>query len=339
MTTTTASPDSAGATGVLLLNLGGPDRPEDIRPFLVNLFSDRRIIRLGPALMQPLIARLIARRRAPKSAANYARMSGWHGGSPQLTRTKEQARTLEARLTELAPDKGPFLVRPCMRYWHPFAREVLAELSAHPQGLRRLIVLPLYPQYSVATTGSSVADLERALATLSPMLPLRVIRSWPDQPDYIAALEERVQEALAQFPHADAGTAGATRLLYSAHSLPKKFVDEGDPYVDDLKKTIAALEARTGVQGHLCYQSRSGPVEWLAPSTPEAIRQAAAEGARNLVVLPISFVSDHIETLVELDMDYRALAEGLGMRYVVTRPLNDDTRFIEGLAKLVSAAL
>lgn len=318
--------DTSQSTGVLLLNLGGPERAADIEPFLVNLFSDRQIIRLGPAFLQPLIARLIARRRAPKSTANYARM-GFGGGSPLLERTRAQARALEARLAE----RGHFVVRPCMRYWRPFAREALAELAA--AGVTRCIALTLYPHYSVATTGSSVSDLEAVARELRPAMPLTVIRAWPDQPDYIAALAERVREGLAAFPAGE-----EVRLLYSAHSLPKKFVDEGDPYVEDLKKTIAALEAQTGHPGSLCYQSRSGPVEWLSPSTPEAIRQVAAEGAKNLLVLPISFVSDHIETLVELDMDYRALAEGLGLSYAVTRALNDDARFIEGLAKLVSAA-
>ena len=316
-------------TGVLLLNLGGPEKPEDIRPFLLNLFSDRQIIRLGPALLQPLIARLIAHRRAPKSAANYARIGG---GSPILARTRQQAAALEALLAQ----QGPYLVRPCMRYWHPFAEEVLDELAS--QGVNRLIALPLYPHFSIATTGSSLCDLEKQLQRKQLDLPLSVIRAWPDQPEYVAALAERVQEALAAF--ADSGPTGATsktRLLYSAHSLPKRFVEEGDPYVEDLHRSIAALEKLTGQPGQLCYQSRSGPVEWLAPSTVESIRQAAAEGVNNLILLPLSFVSDHVETLVELDMDCRALAESLGMRCIVTRALNDDPRFICGLASLVLA--
>ena len=309
-------------TGVLLLNLGGPQQGADIKPFLVNLFSDRQIIRLGPALLQPLIARFIARRRAPKSMANYARIGG---GSPILKRTREQAQALEQRLSSA----GDFLVRPCMLYWHPFAPEVLAELQA--AGVERCLALPLYPHYSIATTGSSLTDLERSLAAY-PGLSCKVIRYWPEQPEYITALARRVREGLAFFQD------GETRLLYSAHSLPQRFIDEGDPYVEDLKKTIAALEQQTGKIGELCYQSRSGPVAWLGPSTPETIRRCAAEGARNLLILPLSFVSDHVETLVEIDMDYRALAEGLGMRFRSTSPLNDDPLFIAGLAKLVLEA-
>ena len=313
-------------TGVLLLNLGGPEKPEDIKPFLLNLFSDRQIIRLGPALLQPLIARLIAHRRAPKSAANYARIGG---GSPILVRTRQQAAALEALLA----GQGSYLVRPCMRYWHPFADEVLDELVA--LGVDRLIALPLYPHFSIATTGSSLCDLEKQIQRKQSGLPLSVIRAWPDQPEYVAALAVRVQEALAAF--ADSGATGKTRLLYSAHSLPKRFVEEGDPYVEYLRSTIAALEKLTGIPGQLCYQSRSGPVAWLEPSTLESIRKAAAEGINNLILLPLSFVSDHVETLVELDMDCRALAESLGMRCIMTRALNDDPLFVRGLASLVLA--
>ena len=309
-------------TGVLLLNLGGPQQTADIKPFLVNLFSDRQIIRLGPALLQPLIARFIAHRRAPKSMANYARIGG---GSPILTRTREQAKALEKRLAH----KGDFLVRPCMRYWQPFAQEALAELRA--AGVEHCIALPLYPHYSIATTGSSLADLERSMR-LYPPISCSLIRAWPEQPEYIAALAKRVEEGLAFFQNTE------VRLLYSAHSLPQRFIDEGDPYVEDLKKTIAAIEKLTGKKGELCYQSRSGPVAWLGPSTPETIRRCAAEGTQNLLILPLSFVSDHVETLVEIDMDYRDLAEGLGMRFHSTRALNDDPLFIEGLARLVLEA-
>ncbi len=311
-------------TAILLLNLGGPLQPADIKPFLVNLFSDRQIIRLGPRPLQPLIARIIAHRRAPKSMANYARIGG---GSPILQRTWEQAQALEKRLA----GEGDFLVRPCMRYWHPFAREVLLELVE--AGVEQCIALPLYPHYSIATSGSSLTDLQECASAMAQAPACTVIRSWPDQPEYIQALAKRVEEGLALFPGEEA------RLLYSAHSLPQRFIDEGDPYVEELKKTITALEQVTGKAGELCYQSRSGPVDWLGPSTPDSIRRCAAEGARNLLMLPISFVSDHVETLVEIEMDYRELAEGLGMRFACTRALNDDPLFVEGLATLVLDAI
>ena len=311
-------------TAILLLNLGGPLQPADIKPFLVNLFSDRQIIRLGPRPLQPLIARIIAHRRAPKSMANYPRIGG---GSPILQRTWEQAQALEKRLA----GEGDFLVRPCMRYWHPFAREVLLELVE--AGVEQCIALPLYPHYSIATSGSSLTDLQECASAMAQAPACTVIRSWPDQPEYIQALAKRIEEGLALFPGEKA------RLLYSAHSLPQRFIDEGDPYVEELKKTITALEQVTGKAGELCYQSRSGPVDWLGPSTPDSIRRCAAEGARNLLMLPISFVSDHVETLVEIEMDYRELAEGLGMRFACTRALNDDPLFVEGLATLVLDAI
>ena len=306
-------------TGILLLNLGGPQRLEEVRPFLVNLFSDRQIIRLGPPLLQPLIARIIAWRRAPKSMANYRRIGG---GSPILEKTREQARALEAAL---AAD-GDFVARPCMRYWHPFADQVLGEMTA--AGVRELVALPLYPHYSIATTGSSLTDLQRTMARLRLDLPVREIRDWPAAPDYIACLATRIEEGLAGFD------GEPVELLYSAHSLPVQFITEGDPYALHLQQTIRAVETVTGKQGRLCYQSRSGPVEWLGPSTPEVIRETAAGGGKNLLVVPLSFVSDHVETLYEIDIEYRQLAEELGLGFAVTRALNDDPRFIAALRRL-----
>lgn len=307
-------------TGVLLLNLGGPERQEDVRPFLLHLFSDREIIRLGPPFLQKIIARIIAFRRAPKSMANY-RLIG--GGSPIRVKTEEQATALEEALV----GDGWFMVRACMRYWHPFADEVLHELQ--DAGVSRLVALPLYPHYSIATTGSSVNDLKRHLARLGGQLPLQLIESWPIEPAFIACLAQRIQEGLAGFGDQP------VQLLYSAHSLPVQFIDEGDPYVQHLQQTIAAVEAITGVTGRLCYQSRSGPVEWLGPALPEVIEEVAEQGGRNLLVVPISFVSDHVETLYEIDIQYRRLAEGLGLRFAITRALNADAQFIAGLRSLV----
>ncbi len=305
-------------TAVLLLNLGGPEKPQDVGPFLYNLFSDRQIIRLGPALLQKPIARFIAWRRTAKSRRNYMRIGG---SSPINLITRQQARALEEAL---APH-GNIPVRACMRYWHPSAQEVLDMLSF--QQIDRLIALPLYPHYSVATTGSSLADLERA--NRHHGIPLTAVRSWPTENGYIQCLAARIREGLARFRGAPA------QLIYSAHSLPRQFVDEGDPYVEELHQTIGALERVTGLHGELCYQSRSGPVEWLTPSTPDKLAELAARGIRNVLVVPISFVSDHVETLCEIEMDYRDLARGLGMRLEATRGLNDDPTFINALKELV----
>lgn len=306
--------------GVLLLNLGGPGRLEDVRPFLLNLFSDRQIIRLGPAFMQKIIAWFIAYRRAPKSMANYEKIGG---GSPIRAKTEEQARALEEALTAA----GSFIVRPCMRYWHPFASEALEEMRVAQ--VKRLIALPLYPQYSIATTGSSITDLKQQMKRFGMCLPLHVVEAWPQQEAYVDCLASRIREGL------DAFAGEEVELVYSAHSLPVQFIEEGDPYVEHLQQTIKRLEVLTGISGRLCYQSRSGPVEWLGPALPEVIEELAGQGRRNLLVVPISFVSDHVETLYEIDMEYREMAQALGMRFAVTRALNADPRFIEALRSLV----
>jgi ferrochelatase len=313
----------AQKTGVLLLNLGGPEKPEDVRPFLYNLFSDREIIRLGPSLLQKPIAAMIAWKRAPSSAANYRKIGG---GSPIGRITTEQARALEQALA----GDGDFLVRPCMRYWHPFAETVLAEMVK--AGVEELIALPLYPHYSRATSGSSLGDLRRWIRRSGCALPLREISSWPVQEDYITCMAARINEGLACFD-------GPVQVVYSAHSLPRQFIDEGDPYVEEILQTIEAVEARTGCKGELCYQSRSGPVEWLEPSTPDMLQTLAERGCRNILMVPISFVSDHIETLYEIDMLYRGQAEELGMRLESTPGLNSDPTFIQGLRRLVLATL
>jgi ferrochelatase len=309
--------------GVLLLNLGGPEKPEDVRPFLYNLFSDRQIIQLGPVLLQKPIAALIARRRAPKSIANYRKIGG---GSPIGRITGNQA---EALARSLAGD-GNFMVRPCMRYWSPFAEPVLREMIQ--AGVTELICLPLYPHYSKATSGSSLYDIKLQNRKNGFHLPVREIRSWPTEEKYINCLVSRIKEGISLFNE-------PVQVVYSAHSLPKKFIDQGDPYVDELKLTIAAVEQQTGRQGKLCYQSRSGPVEWLEPSTPDMLKQLAGRGCTNILMVPISFVSDHIETLYEIDMLYKEQAEELGMRLESTRGLNDDPQFIDALRNLVLSTL
>ena len=310
--------------GILLLNLGGPGRLEDVRPFLINLFSDRQIIRLGPAFLQKTIARIIAHRRAPKSMANYQRIGG---GSPILKKTEEQARALEQALH----DDGNFVVRPCMRYWHPLAAEALREMATAQ--VKEIITLPLYPHYSIATTGSSMTDLHRTNEQLGLNIPIREIHSWPVEPLYIACLAARIEEGMSHFQ------GEPVQLIYSAHSLPVQFITEGDPYVDDLMASIRAIEQLTGVQGTLGYQSRSGPVAWLGPAMPEVIEKFAAQGCRNMLVVPLSFVSDHVETLFEIDIQYREMAENLGIHFESTRALNADPLFIGALRNLVLSSL
>ncbi|MDW7772717.1 MAG: ferrochelatase [Desulfobulbaceae bacterium] len=311
-------------TGILLLNLGGPESLDDVEEFLYNLFSDRQIIRLGPALLQKPLARLIARRRAPKSRESYRKIGG---GSPIGRITAMQAAALQKRLAA----RGSFKVGVCMRYWKPFAREAVAEMI--DAGVKRIIALPLYPHYSIATTGSSIYDLQRTVRKLDPTLSMVEIRSWPDEKDYINCMARRIREGISRF------NGEPVEIVYSAHSLPKKFIDEGDPYVDEIEVTIKAIEQTTGRQGRLCFQSRSGPVEWLEPSTPDMLAALAEQGCKNILMVPISFVSDHVETLYEIDMLYKETARDLGMRLESTRGLNDDPEFIDALASLVLTGL
>jgi ferrochelatase len=272
--------------------------------------------------MQKFIARRIARKRAPVSMESY-RLIG--GGSPLAKITSEQG----AALAGMLADYGEFRVEMAMRYWPPYVGEVLTKMAA--AGISRLVALTLYPHYSVATTGSSIDDLNRAAARSADNFEIAVVEAWPDQPDYIASLAANIKEGLKQFGDEP------VQLVYSAHSLPVTFIEEGDPYLLHLARTIKAVETVTGVKGCLCFQSRSGPVEWLAPSTPDMMAKLAAEGCKNLLLVPISFVSDHVETLYEIDIQYRELAEGLGLRLERVESLNVQAGFIRGLRELVLA--
>ena len=305
---------------IILLNMGGPEQLDDVAPFLYNLFSDREIIRLGPCFMQKPLAWFISRRRAPKSQKTYALIGG---GSPLTRITLEQ----EAALQEALAGDGNFKVTTAMRYWQPRSKETLARLDLGQ--IHHLIALPLYPHYSRATNGSSINDLKRSLAQLPNPPALHTIDSWPTQPSYIEALSNKILAGAQQF------TGEPFQVVYSAHSLPVSFIDEGDPYVDHIQQTIQAVGALTHLPGRLCFQSRSGPVEWLAPSTPDMLKTLAAEGCRNILMVPISFVSDHVETLYEINMLYREQARALGMRLESSAGLNTDPVFIRGLKELV----
>ena len=300
--------------------MGGPDTLADVQPFLYNLFCDREIIRLGPAILQKPLAWVISRRRAPKSKINYAKIGG---GSPLKTITWSQAQALEQSLA----DTGEFAVGVAMRYWPPFADEALQLLLE--KKVERLIALTLYPHFSRATSGSSIASLRKSLSTLAPHLPLQVISSWPTQPFYIKALAENIGAGMEKF------STPEVALVYSAHSLPVSFIKAGDPYVEHIQQTMRAIEQATGLQGQICYQSRSGPVEWLSPSTPEMLERLAEEGCKNILMVPISFVSDHIETLFEINMLYKDRAAELGMRLEACPSLNTSPNFIQALRQLV----
>lgn len=317
-------------TAVVLFNLGGPDSLEAVRPFLFNLFSDPDIFNfpLGFAT-QRLFAWLIARRRAPQAAKGYAAIGG---RSPLLANTRAQAAALARSLA----DEGRFDVVVCMRYWHPLTREIVAQLKA--AGYARLVLLPLYPQYSLTTTGSSFNEFERECRRQGYRPAVSLIRQWYDQPDYQEAIVETLRAEADRFPDPN---PESIELLFSAHGLPQKIIDSGDPYEQQIRATYDSLCARLGwPRTTLCYQSRVGPLPWLKPYTQDVIRQKAAAATRQMLVYPIAFVSDHIETLYELGVDYAELARMLGIaHYRVAPALNAHPRLIAGLARLVRDAV
>lgn len=317
-------------TGVLLFNLGGPETLEEVEPFLVSLFSDRDIIELplGPRV-QPLFARLIAKVRGPQVRRNYASIGG---GSPQLRLTRAQASALESRLNR---EGEHFRVAIAMRYWGPSTQDALRSLAE--EGVRDIVTLTLYPHYSRATTGSSERELLRVLARpeWQGRLTVQGVDRYPEEPLYIGALADTVRQALSAFP---AETRDDVVLLFSAHGLPQRFVDAGDPYVGETEATVRAVLARLAVKNRHClaYQSRTGPVKWISPGTPETIRSLAREGVRDLLMVPVSFVGDHIETLYEVDQLFAEDARRAGIRdYRRSAALNTHPLFIEALAGLV----
>jgi ferrochelatase len=322
-------------TAVVLFNLGGPDRPGAVRPFLFNLFNDPAIIG-APGPLRWLLAQTISRRRAPIARKIYQQLGG---GSPLLANTRAQAEALEAALNAdaLNADAGTTGVRVfiAMRYWHPMSDEVARAVKGY--GPDQVLLLPLYPQFSTTTTGSSVVDWTRAAAKAGLTAPTQSLCCYPTQPGFITEIAGLLRAVLTG---AEAGVS--PRVLFSAHGLPKKFIERGDPYQWQVEQTAAAVVAALGtadLDWRVCYQSRVGPLEWIGPSTEAEIARAGAEG-RSLIVVPIAFVSEHSETLVELDIEYRRLAEQNGVpRYTRVATVDAGAAFIEGLAELVRAAL
>jgi ferrochelatase len=298
--------------------MGGPQSLDDIPEFLYNIFSDRSIIRLpGGVLFQKPFARLISNLRSKKVKENYRRIGG---GSPLLKWTEAQARQLESQLGRDYPELRCFIA---MRYFRPFTREAIN--SAYEQGFREFVFLPLYPQFSKATAGSSFREAELQLKKYSDVT-VEVVRDFHDNAAYIELLRSYIDENIE----------ANDILLFSAHSLPQKFVDEGDPYLDQIKQTakLAAGER----EYHLSFQSRTGPVKWVGPDTIEVVEHLLDSTEKNIFIVPISFICDHIETLFEIDID---LPERVGHKDRLRRmPMfNDDSRFTSVLAGIVSDTL
>jgi ferrochelatase len=319
---------------VVLFNLGGPDSPAAIKPFLLNLFRDPAILRV-PFFIRPLLARVIAGARLKPATENYAILGG---KSPLLELTQAQARALEQALAAPGIEAKCFVA---MRYWHPFSLEAAAEVKTW--GADEVFLLPLYPHYSTTTTGSSLAAWRAAALKLGLALPVTTLCCWFDDEVYVAATAAIVRRSLITALR----TAKAPlRILFSAHGLPETIVARGDPYQFQIESTVQAVVdtmRADGAQGEkldwrVCYQSRATPQKWLDPSTESAIEEAARDGCAVLVV-PIAFVSEHSETLVELDVEYRELAEKQGVPgYYRVPAQNSDPAFIDALACAVRAA-
>jgi len=328
-------PDSAAQrVAIVLFNLGGPDRPEAIRPFLLNLFRDPAILRV-PFFIRPLLAWWIARARVAPATANYALLGG---KSPLLDETRQQAAALEQALERV----GVGIAAKCfiaMRYWHPFSDEVVREVQAWRPD--QVLLLPLYPQYSTTTTGSSLTAWREVAASAGLAVPTTVLCCYFADAGYARSIASRLGDEYAA-ARAKLPAGAKLRVLFSAHGLPETIVRRGDPYQFQIERSVEAVMRSWGapdIDWVVCYQSRATPQKWLDPSTEAEIERAAHDRVAVLVV-PIAFVSEHSETLVELDVEYRDLAVRLGVPGYFRLPTpNVDPSFIAALAQLVQGAL
>ncbi len=317
-----------GCLGVVLFQLGGPDSLDAVEPFLFNLFMDPDIIDFPFArLARRPLARLVARHRARKVQSHYAEMGG---RSPIVELTGRQARALERELCQTLPAR----VVVAMRYWHPLTQEAIAALLSEP--LDRLVLLPLYPQYSRVTTGSSLNEWNRHGGTERLGVPVSVAKHFYDHPLYLDALVENINLALDRFP-----PGAPVHLLFSAHGVPESVIRGGDPYQAQTEATVRLVMERGGwsLPYQLCYQSKVGPGRWLQPMLDATVPALRSAGVRRLLVVPISFVTDHIETLYEIDKEAREQAWRLGFEQFELMPaLNGSPLFIRALAGLALQA-
>jgi ferrochelatase len=317
-------------TAVVLLNLGGPDSPEAVKPFLYNLFKDPAIFRLPKIFRLPL-AKFVSSRRTQKAQGIYAHMGG---KSPILELTREQASALELALNEnkKADEHKVFI---CMRYWHPMSEHTVLQVKYWKPD--RVILLPLYPQFSTTTTASSIQDWQDRSKIEALDVPIHSVCCYPMQKGFITAHAEKIKQMIQQ-----ASTHGKPRILFSAHGLPEKVIKDGDPYQWQVEQTTKAVIEAMGIADldyTICYQSRVGPLKWIGPNTEGEIIKAAKENTP-IVVVPIAFVSEHSETLVELDIEYKELFEmNGGHHYYRVSALGTDTHYIEALKAMCMEAV
>jgi ferrochelatase len=306
---------------VVLLNLGGPDSLDSVQPFLENLFSDPDIFKIP--LIQKQLAKWIAKKRAPKVIEEYKLIGG---KSPIGYWTELQRKMLEEKLNASGEE---FKVYIAMRYWKPFTAEVIDEINK--ENFEKIILLPLYPQFSISTTGSSFNEWNRLYK--NDVSKLIFIESYYKNEKYLQAINERIDETLKNFKNVD---PKHVYFLFSAHGVPESYIKKGDPYQRQIEETVNLIMARRNFSNEfsLAYQSKVGPMKWLEPSTEFEIERLIHEGKKNLLVIPIAFVSDHIETLYELDIEYRHVAERAGVEnYFVMKGLNNSQLFIEALTE------
>jgi protoporphyrin/coproporphyrin ferrochelatase len=319
--------------GVLLFNLGGPETLADVRPFLFNLFSDPEIVRLPIRAMQKPLAWLISTARHKKSSGYYAQIGG---GSPLRRITEEQAAALRGELARRGVEASVYVG---MRYWRPGAEEAVDQIVR--DGVDELVLLPLYPQFSVSTTGSSFKDFDALMERRNGLRSMRrhYIAQWHTHETYIEALTRQIAGEVEKFSDPN---PRCVHLLFSAHSVPQSYIENGDPYLQHTEETVRLVSEKLGGLSpvHLSFQSKVGPVKWLEPSTDAKLRELASRGVEQVLAIPISFVSDHIETLYELDILYKNLADEIGIKtYRRVPALNCNPTFINALADLVCEKL
>ncbi len=322
--------------GVLLMNLGGPERIKDVGPFLYNLFSDPEIIRIPIKLFQKPLAWFISSLRSAKSQKAYQAIGG---GSPLRRITEQQARELQSELRKRGIDATSYIA---MRYWHPFTESAVEDIKADK--INEVVVLPLYPHFSISTSGSSFRELRRLSEAdnVFNKLSIRCIRSWFDNPGYINAMAKLIEAELVL-----CSSPENAHICFTAHGVPRSYVEEaGDPYKDEIEDCslliIDKIERSLGFSNTytLSYQSRVGPEEWLKPYTEDVLEELGMKGVKELIVVPISFVSEHIETLQEIDIEYKEIALKNGINnFRRVKALDTDPLFINGLADLVTSCL
>jgi len=313
--------------GIVLFQLGGPDTLEAIQPFLYNLFCDPDIIDFPFARIgRKALAKLISTTRARKVQHHYSTIGG---GSPIRPNTERQARALERELRAQGIDAHCFVA---MRYWHPFTREAIAQL--HAAECDEVVLLPMYPQYSSTTTGSSLKEWNRLY---TGDIPEHCVETFYRNTIYLDSVVEKVNQSLVRFSEQD-----RPEIIFSAHSIPMSVIEKGDPYQRQIEETVGLVMERGGWSNphRLCYQSKVGASRWLQPSLTRTLRELASKKVREVCIVPIAFVSDHVETLGEIDHEARHLAQKLGFtQFEMSAGLNDSSKFIQALGQIVQDAL